>query len=314
MNPSDRDTLPDLLGLVLVDKPEGITSHDIVSRVRRLVGMKRVGHGGTLDPFATGLVIVAVGRATRLLQYVQDDDKRYLAHVVLGATTDTGDVDGVVVSRSTATDWPDLDVVKDSLRRFLGEIDQYPPAHSAIKVGGRKLYELARAGEPVDVPLRRVTIASIDVVRYDPPDLILDIRCGKGTYIRSLARDIGDRLGTGGYCHALRRTESGGFSLDGAWTLEDLSDRNLREEWSFVAVHPDRAVLPSRAALLTGDQEAEWSHGRSVSWSDRGSALSSVPVLGYSRDGRFLGIGMFDERGDLAPRLVIPSPLEDGKQ
>lgn len=312
MNRSDRNTLPDLLGLVLVDKPEGITSHDVVSRVRRLVGMKRVGHGGTLDPFATGLVIVAVGRATRLLQYVQDDDKRYLAQVVLGATTDTGDVDGVVVSRSGVTDWPLLDEVKDSLRLFLGEIDQYPPAHSAIKVGGRKLYELARAGEIVDIPLRRVTIESIDIVEYDPPDLILDIRCGKGTYIRSLARDIGDALGTGGYCHALRRTESGGFSLDGAWTLDDLTERDLRGEWPFVAVHPDRALVPSRAALLGGDQEAEWSHGRSVSCSVRGGTLSSGPVRGYGRDGRFLGIGMIDEHGDLAPKMVVPSALEDG--
>jgi tRNA pseudouridine55 synthase len=299
-----RSNLPDLNGLLVVDKPAGMTSHDVVGRVRRLVGMKRVGHGGTLDPFATGILVVAVGRSTRLLQYVQDSRKGYRAHVVLGASTDTADVDGVLLETAMRNDWPSVEEVAAAVKTFVGEIDQVPPAHSAIKVGGRKLYELARAGQQVEVPTRSVTIHAIEIVRYEPPELILDIACGKGTYIRSIARDIGALLGTEAYCHTLRRTNSGGFCLADAWTLDDLAERDIRAEWPAIALHPDAALTELPAIVLGEAETSAWYHGRSVSVPR--STTPEAAVRAYGNDGSFLGVGSWDENL-LQPKLVLPA-------
>jgi tRNA pseudouridine55 synthase len=299
-----QSKLPDLNGLLIIDKPAGITSHDVVGRVRRLVGMKRVGHGGTLDPFATGLLVIAVGRATRLLQHVQDSRKGYRAHVVLGASTDTADVDGVLIETAIRDDWPSDEDVAAAVATFSGEIEQVPPAHSAIKVGGRKLYELARAGEQVEVPTRTVTIHAIEVVRYEPPDLILDIACGKGTYVRSIARDIGAMLGTEAYCHALRRTNSGGFCLADAWTLDELAERDIRADWPSIALHPDAALTELPAIVLGEADTSAWYHGRSVSVPR--STAPEVTVRAYGNDGSFLGVGTWDDEL-LQPKLVLPA-------
>jgi tRNA pseudouridine55 synthase len=300
-----RTKLPDLNGLLVIDKPAGLTSHDVVGRVRRLVGMKRVGHGGTLDPFATGILVVAVGRATRMLQYVQDSQKGYRAHVVLGASTDTGDVDGVLNETGDRDDWPSLDEVTAAVATLVGEIEQVPPVYSAIKVGGRKLYEMARAGEQVEVPTRTVTIHALDVLSYEPPHLFLDIHCGKGTYVRSIARDLGTALDTEGYCHGLRRTNSGGFCLADAWTLDELAERDLRDEWPAIALHPD-AALSELPVIVLGERERNaWYHGRSVQLArfvDTDSAIARV----YGDDGRFVGIGHWTEQEWLKPTLVLP--------
>lgn len=291
-------------GFLVIDKAPGWTSHDVVARVRRLVGMKRVGHGGTLDPFATGLVIVAVGRATRLLQYVADSDKRYLAHVVLGAATDTYDVDGDVTTRSSAA-LPDLDAIEATLESFVGVIDQVPPAFSAIKVDGKRLYARARAGEDVVAPTRQVRIDAIRVLSYDPPDLYLDIACGKGTYIRSIAHDLGQQLGCHAYCHGLRRISSGGFSIDEAWTLEDLANTDVRERWPDIALHPDRAVHHLCAAILDGERTASWYHGRSVELRASHPYSSDSLLRVYSADGRFVGIGRPVDDGFIRPAFVF---------
>ncbi len=303
---------PSLHGLIVVDKPAGWTSHDVVARVRRLVGMKRVGHGGTLDPFATGVVIVAVGRATRLLQYVQDSSKRYLAHVVLGAGTDTFDVDGDVVSRWRGSAFPDREALEATLADFVGEIEQVPPAYSAIKVQGRKLYERARAGEDVEPPTRRVRIDAIEILDFEPPDLLLDISCGKGTYIRSIARDIGDRLGCSAYCHGLRRIRNGPFTVADAWTLDELAALDLRDRWPDVATHPDRAVADLDAIVLDGVRTAAWYHGRSVDHGASGTLPTHAAVRVYSADGRFVGIGSLDEDGTVRPTFVF-SASEGGQ-
>jgi len=305
-----RSNLPDLNGLLVIDKPAGLTSHDVVGRVRRLVGMKRVGHGGTLDPFATGILVVAVGRATRLLQYVQDSRKGYRAHVVLGASTDSADVDGVLLETGEREDWPSATEVEAAVSSFVGEIEQVPPAHSAIKVGGRKLYELARAGEVVDVPTRTVTIHAIDILHYDPPNLILDIACGKGTYVRSIARDIGALLGTEAYCHALRRTNSGGFCLADAWTLEELAERDVRDEWPQIALHPDGALADLPAIILGELEVGAWYHGRSVTVPSPSPTIATVRAYGH--DGRFLGVGQWDANV-VKPTMVMP-PEGEGEQ
>jgi tRNA pseudouridine55 synthase len=304
----NRSDLLDLNGLLLIDKPARMTSHDVVRRVRRMVRMKRVGHGGTLDPFATGLLVVAVGRATRVLQYVQDSDKEYAATVVLGVETDSGDIEGDVITRNAPEAWPLRPMVERVIQQFVGEIEQVPPAHSAIKVGGRKLYELARAGIEVDVPIRRVTVHDIRLRRYEPPELDIIINCGKGTYVRSLARDIGAALGIGGYCHALRRTRSGGFSVEQAHSLDTLAEIDLRENWASLAVAPDRALGRLPAVTLAGDGATAWYHGRSVPLP--GSHGDAALVRAYDARGRFLGVGR-TTAGSVKPTLVFPVEPDD---
>jgi tRNA pseudouridine55 synthase len=209
-------------GLVVVDKPGGITSHDVVSRIRRLAGTRKVGHAGTLDPMATGVLVVGVDRATRLLGHLTMSDKRYAATIRLGVSTTTDDADGEVVETG-ATDELGDDAVRSALAALVGEIDQVPSSVSAIKVDGRRAYARVRAGERVDLPARRVVVHEIAVTSLALPTLDVDVHCSSGTYVRSLARDLGAALGVGGHLTALRRTAVGPFSLAMARTLEDLA-------------------------------------------------------------------------------------------
>ena len=216
-------------GLVVVDKPGGMTSHDVVARVRRLARTRRVGHGGTLDPMATGVLVIGVERATRLLTYVIGSDKRYLGTIRLGEATVTDDAEGEVLSRASAAAVTP-DAVRAALATFVGEIDQVPSAVSAIKINGVRSYARVRAGEDVPLEPRRVRIARLDVhdVRRPATDLLdvdVDVACSSGTYIRAIARDLGARLGVGGHLTALRRTAVGGFTLAEAVTLDKLAER-----------------------------------------------------------------------------------------
>jgi len=210
-------------GFVVVDKPGGITSHDVVSRVRRLAGTRRVGHAGTLDPMATGVLVVAVNRATRLLGHLTLTDKRYDATVRLGVSTTTDDAEGAVLE-SRGTDALTEGAVREALGAFQGEIDQVPSSVSAVKVEGRRAYDRVRAGERVDLPPRRVSIHALEVTGLDLPDIRISVHCSSGTYIRAIARDLGAALGVGGHLTALRRTAVGPFTLEQARTLEELAD------------------------------------------------------------------------------------------
>jgi tRNA pseudouridine55 synthase len=217
-------------GLVVVDKPGGLTSHDVVSRVRRLAGTRKVGHAGTLDPMATGVLVLGLERATRLLGHLLLTEKAYDATVRLGASTTTDDAEGEVTATASAADLNE-ETVRGALERFVGEIDQVPTAVSAIKVDGRRAYERVRAGEDVDLPARRVTVHELtvhDVRRAGEQgelvDVDLSVRCSSGTYIRAIARDAGVALGVGGHLTALRRTAVGPFTIDHAHTLEELAD------------------------------------------------------------------------------------------
>lgn len=307
---SRSDATP-LSGILVIDKPAGLTSHDVVARVRRLVGMRRVGHGGTLDPFATGVLPIAVGQATRVLPYVQASQKVYLAHAVLGCETDSGDIDGAVVACVTVADWPTLDQVRDVLDEHTGTISQTPPALSAIKVAGQPLHRRVRAGEEVVVPARDVVVHSIEVVAYEPPNLHLRISCGSGTYVRSLVRDIGRSLGTRAYCHALRRERAGPFELAGSHTLEDLAGRDVRAEWEYLAVGMDAAVAHLPPLRLSEEESRRWYHGRSLPiLALRGQNGPGVMRV-YDSAGRFAGIGVIDD-GLLVPRLVVPPATEVG--
>jgi tRNA pseudouridine55 synthase len=215
-------------GLVIVDKPAGMTSHDVVARVRRLAGTRKVGHAGTLDPMATGVLVVGINRATRLLGHLLLTDKAYDATIALGASTTTDDAEGEVLTTASADEVSE-DAVRASLAAMVGELDQVPSAVSAIKVDGKRAYERVRAGEQVELAARRVRIASIGVSRFahvaSRAEVDVSVACSSGTYIRAIARDLGEALGVGGHLTALRRTAVGPFGIDGARTLDELAER-----------------------------------------------------------------------------------------
>jgi tRNA pseudouridine55 synthase len=216
---------PGLDGILIVAKPAGPTSHDVVALVRRLAATKRVGHGGTLDPFASGVLPVFLGHATRIVEYHLGDRKAYRATVCFGAASTTDDLEGELTPADGPA--PTREAVEAALPGLTGTISQRPPAYSAIKVGGRRAYALARAGETVELAAREVTIHALDVVSWDGADperpiAVIDVECSAGTYIRALARDLGDGLGSSAYLGALTRAASGSFTLDGAIPLDEI--------------------------------------------------------------------------------------------
>ena len=215
-------------GFLLIDKPAGMTSHDAVDRVRHLSGLRQVGHAGTLDPFATGLLVIGVGSATKQLSTFLGQEKSYLATLRLGATSDTFDPEGTILETPNAHA-PDDATLTQALTKFRGGYDQLAPLHSAKKINGKKLYELARAGTATEAlrPMKHVHIPQLDIVRFAYPELILDATVSSGTYIRSLADDIGRELGTGAYLTALRRTAIGVIPIEKSVALVDLTKENF---------------------------------------------------------------------------------------
>lgn len=207
-------------GIILVDKPQDWTSHDVVAKLRGVLHERRIGHSGTLDPLATGLLVVFVGRATRAVEFAEADSKEYITGLHLGVSTDTQDITGNIVASSGAL--PDEAALREAIGRFIGDIEQIPPMYSAIKIGGKKLYELARRGESVERAPRKITVSDIDIAGRDGDDYILNISCSKGTYVRTLCSDIGEALGCGACMSSLRRTRAGAFSVDEAHSLADI--------------------------------------------------------------------------------------------
>ena len=279
-------------GLVVVDKSPGMTSHDVVARVRRLAGTRKVGHAGTLDPMATGVLVLGVDRATRLLGHLMLTEKAYDATIRLGAATTTDDAEGEVVS-THAVDGVREDDVRAELARFVGDIEQVPTAVSAIKVDGQRAYARVRAGEQVELKARPVTIHELVVHEVALPDVRISVRCSSGTYIRAIARDLGAALGVGGHLTALRRTAVGSFDLSAARTLDELGD--------------DFAVLPiAEAARATfpvvdlGDvQAADVRFGRALDL-----ALDGVgPHAFFAPDGEFLAL--YEQRGSQAKPVAV---------
>ena len=270
-------------GLVVVDKPSGLTSHDVVARMRRLAGTRKVGHAGTLDPMATGVLLVGVGRATRLLGHLALTDKAYDATVRLGAATTTDDAEGEVVS-STDTSGLTEEQVRAAFAVQVGEIDQVPSSVSAIKVAGKRAYARVRAGEQVELAARRVRIDTIEVhachQEGDALDVEVTVRCSTGTYIRSIARDVGAALGVGGHLIALRRTEVGPFGLGEAHSLDELAEELAVVPLGEVA----RRCFPS--VDLDEAEAADVRHGRRL-----GRTLPSPdPVALFAPEGRFLAL------------------------
>lgn len=209
-------------GILIIDKPVGPTSHDIVSSVRKILKEKKVGHTGTLDPAATGVLPLVLGKATKLARYVTGGDKRYLAKFKLGITTDTLDAEGTVITERPVNVTEEQ--VRAAVKKFTGEIDQTPPMYSAKKIEGQRLYELARQGVTVEREAKRVTVHAMDILSIELPHVTIDVTCSAGTYVRVLAQDIGEELGCGAHLETLRRTAAGAFTIDEAVTLEALAD------------------------------------------------------------------------------------------
>lgn len=291
-------------GYIVVDKPAGWTSHDVVARVRRLVGERRVGHAGTLDPAATGVLPVAVGLATRTVEYLANSTKAYRAEITFGVVTDSADGEGEILARNDASQIT-LNKIETELPQFRGEIAQRPPMHSAIKVEGKRLYQLARQGVEIDVRPRLVTIERLTVVEWAIPVLTVDVECSKGTYIRSLARDLGEALEVGAHLSALRRTRTGPFTLDDALTLVELEHELQVKSWTEIALPPD-AVLTGAVRLdLTEEAAVDWGHGKSI---ETPSPIEpGTLVAAYDVDGVWRGVGQATESGDrIRPTKVIP--------
>lgn len=237
-------------GLLIINKPKGMTSHDVVNIVRKTLHTKKVGHAGTLDPDATGVLVVCVNKATKALQFLTAEHKQYIATLSLGSATDTYDASGTVLEEKPFTGYADLE---DVLQSFIGESMQKPPMYSAIKIHGKKLYEYARAGEHIDVPARPIAIQDIQLLKEENNEITFQVDCSKGTYIRSLCVDIAKKLGYPGHMKDLIRTRSGDFTIDQAITLEDLAAGRytiMPLEEAFASM--DRLILEDESIALNG--------------------------------------------------------------
>ncbi len=292
-------------GFLNLNKSVGFTSHDCVAKVRRLLKLKRVGHAGTLDPAATGVLPIALGRATRLLQYLPQD-KAYHATIRFGLTTATDDLEGDVLLRQPVP-WLTLDDITAKLPLFEGKIQQVPPNYSAVQVQGKRLYDLARSGESIDVPSRSVEIYSLEILDWrlgEFPELDLAIACGSGTYIRSIARDLGAMLDAGGTLAKLLRTNSSGFMLKHSLTLDEFASQ-LQDD-SFLPIAPDVALSHLPIVTLPEDPAKRWRWGQKVVSND--TLLDAIFVRIHHEDGRFLGIAQvieLDRERFLVPQMVF---------
>ncbi len=305
---------------MIIDKPAGMTSHDVVARVRKLIGERRVGHTGTLDPFATGVLVVLVGRATRLAQFLSGAEKEYEAVIRLGYATDTGDITGVPVEESQAkarsTESLRKEEIDAALASLRGEIEQTPPMYSAKKIAGRKLYELARRGEEVERTPVRVTINQFEATARDGElltpnddgnhDLTVRVVCSAGTYIRTLAEDFGRHLEMGAHVAALRRTRAGRFTIAGASSLERLSELAESAKIGLALISPDVAISHLPAVSLRADDVSRALHGvdmpiehaQASAWPD------GQPVRMRDVNGKLIAVGI-SQRGVIHPKVVI---------
>ncbi|MDB4947360.1 MAG: tRNA pseudouridine synthase [Gemmatimonadetes bacterium] len=286
-------------GVIAIDKPVGPTSHDAVAAVRRALKTREVGHTGTLDPFASGLLLICVGKATRLAEYLTGMPKRYVATMRLGAATDTDDLTGETVSTSDA--WPSLsvDAIREALGRQVGTIEQVPPAYSAKKVDGERMYAVARRGGEVKRKPVTVTIHSIDLLDVRLPEVEFAVECGSGTYIRAIARDVGAALGVGGHLSALRRTHVGPHDVAHAVPVDRLDEV---EAVARAMLTPAEAVSHMPSITLTDDERTAIGFGRVVA--ARPELPEGVPVAFLSADGELLAIG--ERAGEhVRPRKVF---------
>jgi tRNA pseudouridine55 synthase len=307
--------MADMNGVMIIDKPAGMTSHDVVAQVRRVTGQRRVGHTGTLDPFATGVLVTLVGRATRLAQFLSGADKEYVAVIRLGHATDTGDITGVPIEAAAGAQTTrrfSKAEIESAFASLRGEIEQTPPMYSAKKVGGRKLYELARRGQEIERKPVRVNVSTFESLAPDDDGLITaqdDLRvrvvCSAGTYIRTLAEDFGMKLGIGAHVAELRRTRAGRFSIAAAVTLDQLTALAESQEIDAALISPDAAISHLPELSLSDDEVARTLHGAGLQIENPGASpwADGQAVRMRDDDGKLVAVGTYDE----ARRLLHPS-------
>jgi tRNA pseudouridine55 synthase len=323
----NRKVKPTLLmnGAFIIDKPPGFTSHDVVARIRKIIGERRVGHTGTLDPFATGVLVILVGRATRLAQFLSGAEKEYEAVIRLGYQTDTGDMTGtrLPANFSSEAESPTEQQIETAMSSLTGEIDQTPPMYSAKKIGGRKLYELARKGEEVAREPVRITVHKFEPIpeagrsaKQDSDgtrDIKVRVVCSAGTYIRTLAEDLGKHLGVGAHLTELRRTRAGTFRIEDAITLEQLAELSQSNTAEMKVIPSDTILSHLPAIDLTADEVTRTIHGIDLSvdehvvlnWED------GAPVRMRSADSQLIAVGTYDEsQNAIHPKVVIANVSE----
>jgi tRNA pseudouridine55 synthase len=309
-------------GCLIIDKPAGLTSHDVVARVRRTIRERRVGHTGTLDPFATGVLVVLVGRATRLAQFLSGADKEYEAVIRLGYATDTGDLTGTRVANLTAetqrAQCLRREEIETALAALRGEIEQTPPMYSAKKIAGRKLYELARRGEEIERKPVCVNVSEFAAITHNgallndnddgAQDLKVRVACSAGTYIRTLAEDFGNQLGVGAHVAELRRTRAGQFKIGCAITLERLDELAQSESLEQMLISPDAALSSLPALQLGVDAARRIAHGIDLQLEEANGSpwANGQTVRLRNEDGRLIAVGIYDsQRETIHPQVVI---------
>ena len=314
-------------GILIIDKPAGLTSHDVVARVRRILNERRIGHTGTLDPFATGVLVLLIGRATRLAQFLSGAAKEYEAVIRFGYATDTGDLTGARLEMPAAQNEDDKRVqtwsasdIEAALVGLRGEIEQVPPMYSAKKIAGQKLYELARRGLEVERAAVRVTIHELEFVRHGDgallshnedgtKDLSIRVLCSAGTYIRTLAESVGERLGTRAHLASLRRTRAGDFKIEDALSLEDLKAKvDVNNDAARFLLSMDAALSGLPFLHLTADEAQRALHGIAlcVNAGEKAVWRDNEPVRMLTLDGELIAVGFYDgASSSLRPRVVF---------
>lgn len=290
-------------GIIVIDKPSGWTSHDVVAKARGITGQRRIGHTGTLDPAATGVLVLCLGQATRLVEYMSTHEKRYEGEIVLGVSTATDDAEGEVLEERPI---PALDdeVLRQLERAFTGPLQQRPPAFSAIKVDGMRAYKRARAGDDAPLPSRPVVVHSLALERNGEGRLGIRVHCGPGTYIRSIARDIGEALGCGAHLANLRRTSAGNFSLSDALTLEQLGGLVAGGDLVEILLQPDEGVATLDAVLIATECAARLRLGLALDGQEPPVRAAAVARI-YDASGSFVGIGSVAGNGEIHAIKVL---------
>ncbi|MBI9045214.1 MAG: tRNA pseudouridine(55) synthase TruB [Anaerolineaceae bacterium] len=291
-------------GVLVVDKPVGLTSHDVVQIVRRGTRIRRAGHTGTLDPRASGVLVVLVGPAVRLSEFVSASDKRYQAIIQLGESTDTYDSEGIITN-TTKVSIQEEDF-ENVLKEFEGEIEQVPPPHSAVKVKGKKAYELAREGKEVELQPRKINVFSLELLEWAPPEAVIDVYCSSGTYVRSLAHDLGEQLGCGAHLIGLRRTKSGRFTLRDAVPLRKLRDAFETGSWYQYLIPAAEALSEWPSIELTMEEMEAVRHGHRISAENSENNVEGDMVRAISQQGELVALLTFaEDKKEWQPKKVF---------
>ncbi len=290
-------------GVLLLNKPKGISSNRALQRVRAMLNASKAGHTGNLDPMATGLLPLCFGEATKFSSYLLDADKAYIATARLGQVSDTGDAEGTIIQERPVPELSETQI-RDAMARFVGDIEQVPPMYSALKQNGQPLYKLAREGKTVERKARSVTIFDLELIEWNAPDLIFSVRCSKGTYVRTLAEDIGETLGCGAHLVMLHRTHTGGFTGDEMLEFDRLqAERDLEQSLDGYLLATDVLVAHFPKKDLSAEETARILHGQDIACDQ----VYSDKVRLYDDQGRFIGLAESAEAGRLQPKRLVVS-------